>query len=146
MFVYSPHSPFFILVICFPPYFCILWFVSRWSTLERGNVCLQYTLSVLYLGYLFFSPPYLCILWFVSKWSTLERGNVCLQSTLSVLYLGYLFSPIFLHPMIYIQVVHLRVDHLDTNHRMQRYGGEKTDNQDTKRRVCTVNKHYHVLR
>ena len=108
MFVYSPHSPFYILVICFPPYFCILWFVSRWSTLERGNVCLQYTLSVLYLGYLFFSPPYLCILWFVSKWSTLERGNVCLQSTLSVLYLGYLFSPIFLHPMIYIQVVHLR--------------------------------------
>ena len=29
-----------------------------------------------------------------------------------------------------------KVDHLDTNHRMQKYGG-KTDNQDTKRRVWT---------
>jgi hypothetical protein len=37
-----------------------------------------------------------------------------------------------------------KVDHLDTNHRMQKYGG-KTDNQDTKRRVWTVDKHYHVL-
>jgi hypothetical protein len=117
------------------------------QNLERGNVCLQSTLSVLYLGYLF--SPHIFASYdlypcgsqrsvdckqtlprskvdhlntihrmqkyggktdnqFVPMWFTLERGNICLQSTLSVLYLGYLFSPIFLHPMIYIQVVHLR--------------------------------------
>jgi hypothetical protein len=37
-----------------------------------------------------------------------------------------------------------KVNHLYINHRMQKYGG-KTDNQDTKRRVWTVDKHYHFL-
>jgi hypothetical protein len=55
-------------------------------------------------------------------WFTLERGNVCLQ-TESV--------------DCRQTLPRSKVDHLDTNHRMQKYRG-KTDNQDTKRRVWTV--------